>query len=197
MLNIALDPALETMTSALAGRLKRIGSSIRAAEFSRLLDPLVRQILHWGFAEVGADEGTVWLLDEAGENLEPAYNTGPDAEKIVGNFKQPLGSGLICMVLASEQPFLENDVCQNARQSKLLDSQLQKQTHAMIAVPFHFLHDCRGVISCVQLRPAGNAGQEPPGFQPGHLEDIQRTAAILSQMIEFRVLSQAVGWAAE
>jgi len=185
------------MASALAGRLRQIGSSIHAAEFRALLDPLICQTLRRGFAEAGAHEGTVWLLDEAGENLEPAYNTGPGAEKFVGSFKQPLGSGLICMVFASQQPFLENEVYRNGQQSKLLDSRLQTQTHAMIAVPFHLLHDCRGVVSCVQLKSAGEAGPDPPGFKPGHLEDVQRTAAIVSQLIEFRVLSLAIGWTSE
>jgi hypothetical protein len=194
---ISLDSAFDTMTSALAGRLRQIGSSIHAAEFRGLLDPLVCQTLKWGFAEAGAHEGTVWLLDEAGENLEPAYNTGPDAEKIVGSFKQPLGAGLVCMVFASQQPFLENEVYRNAQQSKLLDSRLQTQTHAMIVVPFHFLHDCRGVVSCVQLKPRGGAGPDPPGFKPGHIVDVQRTVAIMSQLIEFRVLSLAVGWTTE
>jgi len=107
-----------------------------------------------------------------------------------------LGSGIICMVFASQQPFLENEVSRNAQQSKLLDSRLQMQTHSMIAVPFHFLHDCRGVISCVQLKSPGEEG-EPPGFKPSHLVEVQRAAALISQLIEFRVLSRAVGWAAE
>jgi len=194
--NIIPDPESESLNSALAGRLRQIGSSIHASQFRTLLDPLISQTLRRGFDEAEADEGTVWLLDETGENLEPACNTGPNAEKFVGTFRQPLGSGIICMVFASQQPFLENEVSRNAQQSKLLDSRLQMQTHSMIAVPFHFLHDCRGVISCVQLKSPGEEG-EPPGFKPSHLVEVQRAAALISQLIEFRVLSRAVGWAAE
>jgi hypothetical protein len=98
------------------------------------------------------------------------------------------------MVFASEQPFLENEVWKNAAQSKLLDSQLQVQTCAMIAVPFYFLNACRGVASCVQLRRPGAGQPEPPGFRPENLASVQVGAALLSQLIEFRLLSRAVGW---
>jgi hypothetical protein len=66
------------------------------------------------------------------------------------------------------------------------------QTCAMIAVPFYFLQGCRGVISCVQLKRAGDP--EPPGFRPEHLTGVQRAAAVLSQLIDYRLLSRAIGW---
>lgn len=152
----------------------------------------MRQTMERGFAEAGADEGTIWLLDAAGEFLMPAWNTGPHADQLVGKFKQPLKAGLICMVFSSEQPFLENEVWKNTRQSKLLDSMLEVQTSAMIAVPFYFLRACRGVVSCVQLNKPGAADR--PGFRPEHLTHVQRAAAILSQLVELRLLSCTVGW---
>lgn len=193
-LNIVPDPAFAGLTPALVERIGRIGASLHAAEFCALMDPLLCQTLQRGFTGAGAHEGTVWLVDEPGQNLEPVYNTGPDAAKFVGCFKQPLGSGLIGMVFASQQSFLENEVGHNAKQSKLLDSRLQTQTQAMIAVPLHLLSDCRGVISCVQLKRPGTPDLRLPGFMPEHLEDIQRVASVLAQLIEFRLLSLAVGW---
>jgi hypothetical protein len=193
-LNILPDPAFAALKPVLSERLARVAANIRPEQFGSLLDPLMRQALQNGFSEAGAHEGTVWLLDETGENLVPGYNTGPDAGRLVGQFKQPLNSGLICMVFATEQPFLENEVSKNAQQSKLLDSLLETQTYAMIAVPFHFLHDCRGVVSCVQLKRPGSGEANPPGFLPGHLASVERATALLSQLIEFRLLSQTVGW---
>jgi len=195
-LNLLPDPAFADLRAALSERLERMSAAIKPAQFATLLDPLMRQILERGFIEAQADEGTVWLLDESGEHLVPAFNTGPDAAKLVGTFKQPLNTGLICMVLASEQPFLENEVHQNASQSKLLDSRLKVQTHSMIAVPLHFVHACRGVISCVQLkRYAGDP--DPAGFRPEHLAAVQSATALLAQLIEFHLLSRAVGWTSE
>jgi transcriptional regulator with GAF, ATPase, and Fis domain len=195
-LNLLPDPAFADLRVALSERLERMAMAIKPAQFETLLDPLMRQIVQRGFSEASADEGTVWLLDESGESLVPAFNTGPDASKLVGTFKQPLNTGLICMVLASEQPFLENEVHKNASQSKLLDSRLKVQTHAMIAVPFHFVHACRGVISCVQLKRSA-ADADPAGFRPEHLAAVQRSSALLSQLIEYHLLSRAVGWTSE
>ena len=114
-----------------------------------------------------------------------------------GSIKQPLNSGLICMVFASEQPFLENEVWKNAQQSQLLDRMPGVQTYAMIAAPFYFLQGCRGVISCVQLKTPGSVKAEPKGFRPEHLSSIQRATAVLSQLIEFRLLSRTVGWSSQ
>ncbi|HTD85796.1 MAG TPA: GAF domain-containing protein, partial [Candidatus Binatia bacterium] len=153
-----------------------------------------RDVLQRGFAEAGAHEGTIWLLDNDGKHLVPACNTGPDADKMVGKFRQPLSSGLICMVFASEQPIVENEVYKNVRLCKALDEMLQVETYALIAAPFHFLKACRGVISCVQLKRPGTKDRDLPGFEFGHLTAIQRAAALLAQLIELRVLGSAVGW---
>ena len=196
-LNILPSPSLLAHRAELAEDLERIGSCLRPDQFADLVDPLVRESLLSGFAEACADEGTVWLLDETGENLVPAFNTGPDSARFVGQFKQPLGAGLIPMVFASERPFLENEVWRNERQSKLLDSLLQVQTCAMIAVPLYLVRRCRGVLSCVQLRRPGQARAEPPGFRREHLASVQRLSALLTRLIDMNLLSRTVGWGSE
>jgi hypothetical protein len=196
-LNLLPDPAFLDLKPLLAERLERMAGCIEPQHFASLLDPLTRQTLDQGFAEAGAHEGTVWLLDGGGSHLVPAYNNGPQAAQLVCKFKQPLNTGLICMVFASEQTFLENEVWKNAAQSKLLDTKLQVQTCAMIAVPFYFLRGCRGVVSCVQLKRPGAYLPDPVGFRPEHLAGVQRAASLCSRLIELRLLSRAVGWTNE
>lgn len=174
--------------------MEQIGASIHAAEFGALMEPLLREMFQNGMAEAGAHEGTIWIVDEAEEFLIPAFNTGPQADQIVGRFKQPLNAGLICMVFASEQPFIENDVSRSPGQSKLLDSLLQVETTALIAVPFYFLHACRGVVSCVQLSGPERSPPTVPGFHQRHLACVQRTAGLLSHLIEHQLLSSVIGW---
>lgn len=193
-LNPLVEPAFAGLKSVLSDRMAKLGEEIHATEFAQLLDPGLREILAGGFAEVGAHEGTVWIVDSTGKFLEPAFNNGPNAGQIVGQFQQPLNAGLVSMVFATEQSFLENDVAKNAQQSKLLDSKLNLQTTALIAVPLQFLNTCRGVISCVQLEGAGKSASASPGFRPEHLAVIQRCGALVSQLIEYRLLSRTVGW---
>ena len=165
--NPATLRAVYPSPSVLRESLASIGRSITAKNFASILDGTMRQLLHFAFEDAGASEGTVWLVEEATRTLVPAYNTGPDPDRVVGRFKQPLSAGLISMGFASEQPFLENQVLQNSRQDKSLDSLLSVQTLAMIAVPFYFLETCRGVVSCVQLRKPGTSGAASVGFDDG------------------------------
>lgn len=193
-LNLLPDSAFLKLRPELTKRLTRIGAELDAEQFAALLDPLMLNVLHHGVAEAGAQEGTLWLADEAGEFLVPAYNTGPQAKKFVGQFKQPMNEGLICMVFCSEQPFLENDASKNPNQSKLLDSLLKVETTALIAVPFYLFHTCRGILSCVQLRRPEEAGAAANRFHAKDLAGIQRTSSLLSQLIEYQLLSSAIGW---
>ena len=71
----------------------------------------------------------------------------------------------------------------------------------MIAVPLYFLNEVRGVISCVQLldvvvaRGTGGAtGETPAGFGPPDLNAIQTIAAVVRDLIDYRLLGTAVGW---
>jgi hypothetical protein len=48
------------------------------------------------------------------------------------------------------------------------------------------------VVSCVQLnKPDAPAGT---GFRPEHLAHVQRATAVLSQLIELKLLGCTVGW---
>src|SRR5215213_4197537 len=116
-LNIVPDPGFVSLKPRLAERMERVGESLFDEQFRALIDPLIGQVLERGFTDAGADEGTVWLLDATREHLVPAHNTGPRAMELVGKFKQPFGGGLVCMVFASEQPFVENEVWKNQQQS--------------------------------------------------------------------------------
>jgi hypothetical protein len=193
-LNISPDPAFLELLPKLLDRLATLGAGIHAEEFKELLTPLMCDLFRQAVTETGAHEGTIWLVDAAAENLVPAFNTGPHADRIVGQFKQPLNSGLISMVFASEQPFMENAVHDNPSQSRLLDSLLQVETTALIAVPFYFLGACRGILSCVRLNHPEDSITVGSDFGPRHLAVMQRAASLTSHLIEHEQLSNVVGW---
>jgi hypothetical protein len=187
------DPSFAPLRNSLEDRLSAVGKAVTPENFGSLLDEKFTTVLKETFAQAGADEGTLWLRNAERSHLVPVMNSGPNAEAIVGTFRQPLSEGLISMVLASEQPFIENEVYKNEDQSKLLDTTLRLRTYAMIAIPFYLLGDCRGVLSCVQLLSEGTSPKEPAGFTPDSLDHVRHGGAVLAQLLEYRVLRILLG----
>jgi GAF domain len=156
-----------------AARLRRIG-----------IDPLAGTGAVSLFAaacdQARADEATLWLTDADGENLIAIHNHGPDSGRIVG-FAQPLGRGIISMVLETEQAFCENDMARNTARDSTLDQRLGKSTRAMIAVPFVILGETCGVVSCVRLDSPASA---PGDFTGRDLDAFVRGTGFFQQAIE-------------
>lgn len=162
-----------------------------AHDFDAYADRIIRDTVTQGLEAATADEGTIWLIDPEGETLVPVFNSGPHAAKFVGKFRQSLRSGMISMVVATEHPICENDVHLNQQQDRTLDSKLGLQTCAMIAAPFYFAGELRGVVSGVQIRAAGAA--DPRGFSYEHLLTLQRTATLLGRLLEHRLIVKQLG----
>jgi hypothetical protein len=192
-LTLLPDQSLAPLLPALQGRLTQVGRSITAQNFSSVLDGTMRQLIHGVMDAVGANEGSIWLVDDPGEHLVIAYNNGPNAERLVAQFKQPLTSGLVSMVFSSEQSFIENEVYKNAGQDKTLDSKLKVRTYAMIAVPFYFLNACRGVASCVQLSSPDSEGEADKGFYDNHELVFRNAIVMLGRLIEHWALKRTIG----
>jgi hypothetical protein len=201
-LNFLPDERFAPLRAPLRERLQRMADLITPENFVSLLDSRTGNVLLDVFAAVSADEGSLWILDQAREHLVIAHNSGPNAVDIVG-FKQPLNAGIVSTAFISEQGFAENEVYRHELHSGVLDEKLQVTTYAMIVVPFYILNACRGVISCVQLvnvrredgRPVPVAGS-PPGFTMGNLDTVKRAALVITDLINYRLLRTAVGWEA-
>jgi GAF domain-containing protein len=182
-------PDFRTLVHA---RLRDSAEAFADAE-AEVLDVCTREALVEGLNRMGAHEGTVWLLDEERAFLRPRFNSGPRATDFVGRFQQSLRSGMISMVVATEQPICENEVHKNQRQDPTLDTELGLRTCAMVAVPLYYAGELRGVISAVKLKPAAGPAGDPPGFSMGNLQQLQRTASLVSRLIEHRLLSEILG----
>jgi len=186
------DDRLNAIRPIITARLREAAGLVGGGAFEEFFDGTMRALLHDGLKRVNAHEGTVWLLDPTRSFLMPRFNTGPNASEFVGRFRQSLRSGMISMVVATEQPICENEVQKNQQQDKTLDRQLGLLTCSMIVVPFYFSDEMRGVISAVRLKAAGDS-DEPPGFGVEDLEALQLTTSVLTRMIEYRLLSLVLG----
>lgn len=160
-------------------------------ELVSLFDPAVISILHGAFFEAGGSEGTIWLVDGEGQNLVAVENSGKDSAELVG-FQQPIGSGIISMVYAQQQPYCENAIESSSGHDDTLDRKIAKHTAAMIAVPLYFAFGLRGVVSCVQLAESDSA-TERHGFRSGDVETLARAVNVAERLVNETMLLSALG----
>lgn len=187
------DARLVAVQPLVTARVHELAALAGAGAFEEFFDATMRALLTESLRCIGAHEATVWLLDETRTFLIPRFNTGPQAASFVGSFRQSLRSGMLSMVVSTEQPICENEVHQNQQQDKSLDRELGVLTCAMLATPLYFGGALRGVISAVQLKPAAIAAPEPPGFTPHHLEALQLTASVLARLVDHQLYALALG----
>jgi hypothetical protein len=188
------------LRSVLQDHLQRMAATITPENFPGICNEQIWRLLNDSFRRAGADEGSVWIVDSEMKHLVISYNSGPNAENITG-FQQDLSAGIVSLVFANEQSFVETEVFRNAQHSGILDDQLGVTTYAMIVVPFYFLNECRGVISCVKLMEATTCagklvpkGSVPSGFDLNDLATIQNAVLIIRDLIDYGLLKTSVAW---
>jgi transcriptional regulator with GAF, ATPase, and Fis domain len=181
------------LRGAVLARVRDAAQQVCGRAFGAVFDPGYERLLRNAFTTIGAHEGTVWLVDDAREHLVPRWNSGPQAAQFVDLLRQPLAKGMISMVVATQQPICENEVYRNARQDKTADQTLGVLTCAMLAVPLAFGEELRGVLTAVQIKPAGTVDPDPPGFTAEHLVQFQHTAGVLGRLLDLRLLHLALG----
>ena len=173
--------------------MKEAASVLADGAFDEFFNVTMRGAFIEGLMQAGAHEGTVWLLDPSESFLVPRFNNGPNAANFVNVFRQSLATGMISMVVATEQPICENEVHRNTRHDRTLDCKLSPVTCSMLAVPFYFAGQSRGVLSAVRLKEADSAAAAPPGFTPADLQALQLTADVLERLIEHELLTRSLG----
>lgn len=154
-----------------------------------LVDTAALALIRGAFAHVGAHEGTIWIADRKVGELVASYNSGENAEDLVG-FRQPMDHGIISMVYAQQQPYCENSISRDSGHDDTLDRKIAKHTTAMIAVPFYFGFGLRGVISAVQL-----SGEEKSrdGFRSVDLESLARATNLVGRLIDGSLFASLLG----
>jgi GAF domain-containing protein len=187
------DDRLAALRGVVELRLAQAAEAVCAEGFEDFFDAPMRAVFAACLQQCGAHEGSVWLLDEEAGALVPRFNNGPNAASFVGRFRQKLSSGVISAVVATEQPMCENAMQRNASRDPALDEQLGVRTAAMLAVPFYFGGELRGVLSAVQLSTGSATAPEPPGFSPEALGTLQSAATALARLIERRLLGDILG----
>ena len=157
-----------------------------------LFDEVAISLLREAFAHIGGCEGTIWLADSDEKYLVASFNSGDDADSLIG-FEQPIGSGIISMVFSQQQPYCENDIQTSSGHDDTLDRKMSKHTTALLAVPLYFAFGLRGVISCVQLEEV-NSGFGKKGFSSADIEALALVSNVVERLVNETLLSSAMGF---
>ena len=187
------DPRFRKHASALADRLDKAAKLITRETFNDFADDLITTILEDSFDAARADEGTLWLVNPGKAELDAVFNNGPTAAKILKH-SQKLDRGLISMVFSTGQPFCENNIGENPEHDKAVDRETGFSTTAMIAVPFYFAQQCRGIVSCVQLTKKPGSVPTRDGFDMESMREVSRVASLLTRLFDFKLISRIIGY---
>jgi transcriptional regulator with GAF, ATPase, and Fis domain len=187
------DTRLSALRGVVSTCLVEAARELAEGAFDEFFDGTMHAAFIEGLSQAGAHEGTIWLLDATRNSLVPRFNNGPNAADFVGHFRQSVQTGMISMVVATEQPICENEVHKNAQQDPTLDRKLGLITCSMLAVPLYFASELRGVISAVRLKRAKSTAPDPEGFSPDDLRALQLSAEILERLIEHELLTLSIG----
>ncbi|MDF1860871.1 MAG: GAF domain-containing protein [Verrucomicrobiales bacterium] len=185
------NPEFARVGSELEEHVETWFRSCGPADLIGLFDSVSISLLKEAFSHVGGCEGTIWLADLKKESLVVVYNSGDQAETLIG-FEQPVGSGIVSMVFSQQQPYCENNIKGSSGHDDTLDRKIAKHTTAMIAVPFYFAFGLRGVISCVQLEEMTAEGDRD-GFSSGDVEILARVSNVMERLANESILSSALG----
>lgn len=159
------------------------------AQLVSVIDAASLALLRDAFVQAGGCEGTIWLIDGRNSDLVACYNSGGEAERLVG-FRQPVGQGIISMVYSQQQPYCENQIHASKGHDDTLDRKIAKHTTAMIAVPFYFGFGLRGVVSCVQLAEAPKSRE---GFSSSDVDTLARAVNLVERLINGTLLTALLG----
>lgn len=180
---VVMDPALSGLSARLEDCVRRSLELLRPVESRGLVTPLMAEVFGDGLESIGADGGTLWLLDPGEAVLEAVFN--PFEPEIAGQ-RQPLVSGIVSLVLATGESCCMTGMTGNDRHSPVIDIALGKTTRSMIAVPFSPAATIRGVLTAVRFR-------SDKEFEIRDMEIIGRQSEVLAGMFVSNLVARITG----
>jgi hypothetical protein len=85
------------------------------------------------------------------------------------------------------------NIAENPEHDKTVDRKTGSPTSAMIAVPFYFAQQCRGIISCVQLGDKARSASRT-AFDMESMRAVSRGASLLARLFDYKLISRIIGY---
>lgn len=121
-----------------------IGSSLR-------LDRVLETVVEQGMRVVGAEAGTVWLVEGGGERVVPMVALGPRAEEVKKLWLRP-GEGIAGATIARRKGILVEDVRRDPNWAARFDSTSGFVTRSMMCVPLLYKDEAIGALQFINKR---------------------------------------------
>ena len=185
------DPRVAPHAQAIEERVGMFAGHIRAATFMEFLDPLMRRMIADSLRDAEAHEGVVWLLDREGRHLLCAFQIGPHSSRL-NNLRMPVESGVAGMVLATQQPFCENNLGVNRAAASTLEERMGVVVCSRALVPFFIAGKMRGLVAAYRTKPVPEA-PEPDGFSEDAVEELNLLSRLLGRLLDHKLLCAAIG----
>ena len=140
------------------------------------LERVLRETIELTTVILDAEAATLFLLDEDREELIFAIPTGEKGE-MLQEFRIPLDQGVAGWVVRTGRPALVNDVQEDPRFLRQVDSQTGFQTQNLLCVPLQYRGRITGALETVNKRAPG-------GFTTDDLQWLTMLATQASIAIE-------------
>lgn len=203
------DSDLARLHDRLAERCEDYAARTLLEKPAALVEGLPARLVAQALQMIRADEGSIWLVQNAGRVLVPVWNNGPNAADFVGRFTLPSHQGLTGMAYTSGLAACESEVCFHQQQNRELDRSLGVLTWSLLAVPLRFACGTQGIVTAVRLirlaelpglraMPASSADfplgyTPPPAFGMGDLGALETATAALGRLVDHRLMAWALG----
>ncbi len=151
--------------------------------FKMWLPPSAPLILNRTVVDMGAHEGSIWIVDSENEQLVICYNT----QELQRHFTQPLSSGLVSKAYIDERPVHHKGIERYKDSSSAIDNDHGQRTQHQVSVPFYIAGKLCGAVSAVQLSSDFHSMPRADvqwGFDEDAVTLLAATATVLGEGIE-------------
>ncbi|MFN3741456.1 MAG: GAF domain-containing protein [Anaerolineales bacterium] len=115
------------------------------------LEPLLQKILESAVTILNCEAGTLFLLDEATDELVFQVVIGPTAQSLVGQ-RLPRGKGIAGKAVLERKAIIENNVEEDTSWDASTDKRTGFRTHSVLAVPLELKERVIGVLEVINRR---------------------------------------------
>ena len=146
--------AYEASEEALGVHMEELHTMLRITRTitsSLNLDEVSELTIHEVHASWDIEASSIWLLDEARQNLRVLVNVGTSFE-ILSRFRVEVGDGIVGHVVKTGEALYTNDVANHPLHFREIDQHTGFQTRSILCVPLVFNQEIIGALQLLNKR---------------------------------------------